>query len=144
MPHDPKLVEAVARALAPQERVCPDPDAVEDLATALWPIWLPPARKALDAIEAAGCEIVRRPKPEQPVVLSVGQRWVPTSAKAKPRVITKIGAHRSYPWAGDTVVYFDVEGEPPRERSRALSDETFKAWAKARGAMVAARPGAQP
>lgn len=139
----PSLTEAVARARCARslDMEMDDPRFAE-----MWPRYSGEAALALQdtlaAIEAAGFEIVEKRPESAPITLEVGQRWVPTSPKAKPRTITKIGPHRSWPFAGSEVAFFDVEGETPGEWPRALHFSAFLRWVRKNDARLAARPGA--
>jgi len=146
MTHDPKLSAAIDAAIleAIQKHdldehglyMMGSPDPSEDRAIL--------ATAALDAIEAQGWVVVKARAQDEALTFEAGQLWVPSTPKAKPRTVTKIGPHRSYPSAGDRCVFFTIQDQEPGPWPHVLRPETFKRWVEKNRAMVAARPGANP
>ena len=94
------------------------------------------ADEVIMALEAAGIMLV-------PVVAhdaaqipdpAVGQRWIPTVGKAKPRTVTWVRVVTSHPW-GSGVSYIDSAG-----REGACFWNGWRAWVKKTGAVLAKDP----
>lgn len=90
--------------------------------------------EAITLLEQHGYTVLPPPSEELPQP-AVGQVWRAPSLKIEPRTIVHIGAHRTYPWAGDHVVHFTTpKRQPGQWGPPKLTTETFLAWAKKSGA----------
>lgn len=70
------------------------------------------------------------PEPE------VGQVWRSANARVEPRTVVWIGAHFSYPWAGEKCIGFTTPKRQPHPKwgPTKLPPDTWRAWARKTGA----------
>ena len=91
---------------------------------------------AAETLKAAGWTVLPPAAEELPRV-EVGQVWVSPNPKIEPRTVTKIGKHRSMPWAERCIAFTT----PRRQGERScrdpkviyypvLTEQAFVAWAR--------------
>ncbi len=84
--------------------------------------------QAIAELRAQGWTLLE-PAPEKLPDFAVGQRWVPTKGRAKPRAITRIGACEWYPFAGPVCIFFFSDGDHSTS-PKVLHPSHFRSWVR--------------